>query len=79
MEDPPTGTPALPGLHGRGLFLVDALAARWGSEQTPTGKTVWCEVTAPKPTPVRLPLPLRVRVRRAACQRRTAGEPALAP
>jgi anti-sigma regulatory factor (Ser/Thr protein kinase) len=44
--------PADWGLHGRGLFLVDALADRWGSEQTPTGKTVWCEVTAPKDEPV---------------------------
>jgi serine/threonine-protein kinase RsbW len=43
--------PADWGVHGRGLFLVDALADRWGSEPTPTGKTVWCEV-ASKDQPV---------------------------
>ncbi|MER5372843.1 ATP-binding protein [Streptomyces sp. NPDC002553] len=30
--------------HGRGLALVDALAARWGFEYGPVGKTVWCEL-----------------------------------
>jgi anti-sigma regulatory factor (Ser/Thr protein kinase) len=29
---------------GRGLCLVDALAARWDVEPDPTGKTVWFEV-----------------------------------
>jgi anti-sigma regulatory factor (Ser/Thr protein kinase) len=33
------------GAHGRGLQLVDALATRWGSEPTVTGKMVWCEVS----------------------------------
>ncbi|MFE9816618.1 ATP-binding protein [Streptomyces sp. NPDC005773] len=32
---------------GRGLLLVDALALRWGVEQGPYGKTVWCELRAP--------------------------------
>ncbi|MGW2084129.1 ATP-binding protein [Streptomyces sp. NPDC001880] len=32
---------------GRGLALVDALALRWGVEQGPYGKTVWCELRAP--------------------------------
>ncbi|GAO11090.1 ATP-binding protein [Streptomyces lydicamycinicus] len=44
--------PALPRLsltqqdeeHGRGLFLLDRLAARWGSRRTAVGKTVWFEV-----------------------------------
>lgn len=32
---------------GRGLLLVDALALRWGVEQGPYRKTVWCELRAP--------------------------------
>lgn len=28
---------------GRGLLLVEALAARWGVRDRPPGKTVWCE------------------------------------
>src|SRR5580704_3570543 len=44
--------PADWGLHGRGLFLVDDLADRWGSEQTATGKTVGCEVTTNRDEPV---------------------------
>ncbi|GGT14347.1 hypothetical protein GCM10010222_65380 [Streptomyces tanashiensis] len=28
--------------HGRGLALVDALAACWGTIPLPNGKTVWC-------------------------------------
>lgn len=31
--------------HGRGLLLVDALAARWGTfVRPPSGKTVWAEL-----------------------------------
>jgi anti-sigma regulatory factor (Ser/Thr protein kinase) len=30
--------------NGRGMFLVDALALRWGCEQDGTGKTVWFEL-----------------------------------
>jgi anti-sigma regulatory factor (Ser/Thr protein kinase) len=34
--------------HGRGLLLVAALAARWGTNQHPDdGKTVWFELEAP--------------------------------
>ncbi|MCX4788849.1 ATP-binding protein [Streptomyces sp. NBC_01221] len=29
---------------GRGLALLDALALRWGVEQAPGTKTVWCEL-----------------------------------
>lgn len=31
-------------LNGRGLAIVAAVSSRWGSERTPTGKTVWFEV-----------------------------------
>lgn len=30
---------------GRGLALVDALSSGWGTELTPSGKTVWFELT----------------------------------
>ncbi len=30
--------------RGRGLFLIAALASRWGAEKHPPGKTVWCEI-----------------------------------
>ena len=29
---------------GRGLYLVDQLATRWGSRPTPEGKAVWFEM-----------------------------------
>ncbi|HWG94645.1 MAG TPA: ATP-binding protein, partial [Mycobacteriales bacterium] len=29
---------------GRGLVIVQALAARWGSERLSAGKRVWCEL-----------------------------------
>lgn len=31
-------------LGGRGLLLVDALSARWGSQPAPFGKIVWAEL-----------------------------------
>ncbi|WP_326684073.1 ATP-binding protein [Streptomyces microflavus] len=35
---------------GRGLFLVECLASRWGWEpRNPIGKTVWAEVAAGRP------------------------------
>ncbi|MFD7278441.1 ATP-binding protein [Streptomyces sp. NPDC059862] len=35
---------------GRGLLLVDALTARWGSEPwPPSGKVVWAEIALPCP------------------------------
>lgn len=33
-------------LDGRGLAIVDMLAARWGVDEDPAGKTVWFEVQA---------------------------------
>ncbi|MGW0499034.1 SpoIIE family protein phosphatase [Streptomyces sp. NPDC003007] len=32
---------------GRGLLLVAQLAERWGTRQTPTGKTIWTEQSLP--------------------------------
>ncbi|KAF4408230.1 MULTISPECIES: ATP-binding protein [Streptomyces] len=29
---------------GRGVFLLDAVARRWGVDDSPGGKTVWCEL-----------------------------------
>ncbi|MFJ2019614.1 ATP-binding protein [Streptomyces nodosus] len=40
--------PGLPGAgeeSGRGLFLVAAMADRYGAEPTPTGKRSWAEIT----------------------------------
>ncbi|WP_329368917.1 hypothetical protein [Streptomyces sp. NBC_01483] len=37
---------------GRGLLLVDALTARWGTEPwPPSGKVVWAEIGLPHPVP----------------------------
>lgn len=30
--------------HGRGLVVVEALSECWGTEATPDGKCVWCEL-----------------------------------
>jgi hypothetical protein len=47
---PPSSYPD--GESGRGLFLVDALAARWGfALRRPVGKTVWAEVPTDATTP----------------------------
>jgi anti-sigma regulatory factor (Ser/Thr protein kinase) len=48
VEDPNTSRPVLRNasaeeMGGRGLMLVDALAARWGSGPTERGKVVWFE------------------------------------
>ncbi|MFF8099877.1 ATP-binding protein [Streptomyces sp. NPDC016640] len=48
---PPTvpSSPCPDGESGRGLFLVDVLAERWGWEpRDPVGKTVWAEVPCGK-------------------------------
>ena len=34
---------------GRGLYLVDQLATRWGSRPTKDGKAVWFEVAVDPP------------------------------
>ncbi|MDG9717574.1 ATP-binding protein [Streptomyces sp. DH24] len=46
----PGSVPAADADHGRGLLLVDALAARWGvTDRVGPGKTVWAECTTPPP------------------------------
>jgi anti-sigma regulatory factor (Ser/Thr protein kinase) len=30
--------------NGRGLLIVDTLAAAWGTRATPVGKAVWCDM-----------------------------------
>lgn len=45
---PPAAAPAAhpDGESGRGLFLVDVLAVRWGrTPREPVGKTVWADVS----------------------------------
>lgn len=57
VSDAGTGTPHIPdappppeAASGRGLFLVDALADRWGvAAGEPIGKTVWAELRAGAP------------------------------
>ncbi|MEW2397303.1 SpoIIE family protein phosphatase [Streptomyces sp. NPDC046862] len=38
---------------GRGLLLVAQVSERWGSRQTPTGKTIWAEQPLPDETSAR--------------------------
>lgn len=37
---------------GRGLALLEAVSTRWGVEQGPGGKTVWCELPGSRPAGV---------------------------
>jgi hypothetical protein len=37
---------------GRGLLLVAQLTERWGSRQTPTGKTIWAEQALAPDSPI---------------------------
>lgn len=43
---PVTRAPSTVAEGGRGLFLVAALASRWGVEANPSGKSVWFELRA---------------------------------
>jgi hypothetical protein len=48
----PRRTASPTGETGRGLLLVDALTARWGTEPwPPSGKVVWAEIGLPHPVP----------------------------
>lgn len=52
VRDPSRGLPCLMPVQeldvsGRGLFLVDELADRWGADLLPLGKTTWFEMRAP--------------------------------
>jgi anti-sigma regulatory factor (Ser/Thr protein kinase) len=38
--------------HGRGLQLIDAIAAEWGTRSSGTGRLTWCRLT---PSPARTP------------------------
>jgi anti-sigma regulatory factor (Ser/Thr protein kinase) len=40
---PRVGVPGPDAQAGRGLLLVEAIAARWGVTEWADGKTVWCE------------------------------------
>ncbi|MFD8716987.1 ATP-binding protein [Streptomyces sp. NPDC059629] len=66
-SDPLTAPALLPATEteesGRGLALLDALADRWGVDQGPDRKTVWCEIAHhalhEEPSPrTALPMPL---------------------
>lgn len=43
---PVQGAPGLDDEAGRGLFLVDTLARKWGVDKYSNGKAVWCELEA---------------------------------
>jgi anti-sigma regulatory factor (Ser/Thr protein kinase) len=43
---PQKQAPDADALDGRGMAILDALAARWGVRDDPYGKTVWFEVRA---------------------------------
>jgi anti-sigma regulatory factor (Ser/Thr protein kinase) len=42
----PSPDPGTQGETGRGLIVVDALAARWGWQPDDFGKVVWCELVS---------------------------------
>ncbi|MGO4430161.1 ATP-binding protein, partial [Streptomyces sp. MCAF7] len=54
VRDPSRGLPclmpvALLDTSGRGLWLVDQLAQRWGADLLPRGKTTWFEMRVTEP------------------------------
>ncbi|WP_181806844.1 ATP-binding protein [Streptomyces shenzhenensis] len=56
VRDPSRGLPCLmpvqeTDISGRGLFLVDKLADRWGVDLLPRGKTTWFEMRVADRTP----------------------------
>ena len=48
LVGPPPPVPSVNFLHGRGLWLVDQLASRWGSHPRADGKVVWFELECPE-------------------------------
>ncbi|MFH8611505.1 SpoIIE family protein phosphatase [Streptomyces sp. NPDC018029] len=47
-DRPRRRSPGETATSGRGLLLVEAVAARWGVEPRGEGKAVWCDFTAPE-------------------------------
>jgi anti-sigma regulatory factor (Ser/Thr protein kinase) len=43
-ERPVVGQPSLDSVDGRGLYIVDAVTSRFGTQLRPAGKTVWFEI-----------------------------------
>ncbi|MGI5403027.1 ATP-binding protein [Streptomyces sp. CA-135486] len=64
--EPRRGCAAADEEAGRGLALVEFLAARNGWEPTARGKKVWAEFDVPTPTPIARSEPLRRRTKTAA-------------
>ena len=48
LVGPPPPAPSQTFLHGRGLWLIDQLASRWGSQPRTDGKVVWFELECPE-------------------------------
>jgi anti-sigma regulatory factor (Ser/Thr protein kinase) len=48
LVGPPPPVPSQNFLHGRGLWLIDQLASRWGSHPRADGKVVWFELECPE-------------------------------
>ena len=61
--------------NGRGLVLLDAVATRWGVEQGPEGKTVWCELPPPEPPPAPVSTPASIPEDLADLSGRSAASP----
>lgn len=46
-KSPVVARPGPNAAHGRGMQLIDALAASWGTEPQPDGKWVWVQLSSP--------------------------------